>query len=87
MKRIGKFPIRVIGIIDRRLFDVKQKKNMEYNFFVFFFSKKLLKFIEYIKYLTIREEEFKLKILFCIFFLLILALAEKPSINNAFIFN
>lgn len=68
MKRIGKFPIRVIGIIDRRLFDVKQKKNMEYNFFVFFFSKKLLKFIEYIKYLTIREEEFKLKILFCIFF-------------------
>lgn len=71
MKRIGKFPIRVIGIIDRRLFDVKQKKkkNIEYNFFVFFFfSKKLLKFIEYIKYLTIREEEFKLKILFCIFF-------------------
>lgn len=61
---------------------------MEYNFFVFFFfSKKLLKFIEYIEYLTIREEEFELKILFCIFFSLILALAEKPFINNAFIFN
>lgn len=44
MKRIGKFPIRVIGIIDRRLFDVKQKKkNMEYNFFVFFFFKKIIK--------------------------------------------
>lgn len=70
MKRIGKFPIRVIGIIDRRLFDVKQKKKKIWNtiFSYFFFSKKLLKFIEYIKYLTIREEEFKLKILFCIFF-------------------
>lgn len=91
MKHIGKFPIRVIGIIDRRLFDVKQKKKKKYGiqFFriFFFFSKKLLKFIEYIEYLTIREEEFELKILFCIFFSLILALAEKPFINNAFIFN
>lgn len=47
MKHIGKFPIGVIGIIDRKLFDVKKKIYMEYNFFIFF-AKRLLKFIEYI---------------------------------------
>lgn len=46
MKHIGKFPIGVIGIIDRKLFDVKKKIYMEYNFFIFF-AKRLLKFIEY----------------------------------------
>lgn len=45
MKRIGKFPIRVIGIIDRRLFDVKQKKKKKYGiqFFRIFFFKKIVK--------------------------------------------
>lgn len=36
MKDTGKFPIGVIGIIDRKLFDVKKGKNMKYNFFIFF---------------------------------------------------
>lgn len=40
MKRnIGKFPIWVIGIIDRKLFDVKKKKKYGIQFFHIFFKK------------------------------------------------
>lgn len=36
---IGKFPIWVIGIIDRKLFDVKKKKKYGIQFFHIFYKK------------------------------------------------
>lgn len=81
MKHIGKFPIGVIGIIDRKLFDVKKKIYMEYNFFIFF-AKRLLKFIEYIGSDYFEEKKVLSWKLFHLF-----SHVEKPSINNPFIFN